>query len=231
MTKSRGILPPRKRWSAEELDMLRRDYPKRRADRIAADIGVKIHLVYAMAHRLGLHKSPEFLSSEQSGRTSALRPRGVGNRFQKGWPSARKGQAFPTRGRMGLTQFKTGNRPHNARFQIGDRRINSLGYLDRKISTDKRGGLNWTAEHRLVWIAANGPLPTGHVVVFKAGCRTTELSKITLDALELVTNEEHMRRHSYHNNYPKKVGELIQLKGAITRQINKRERESHEKQD
>lgn len=31
-----------------------------------------------------------------------------------------------------------------------------------------------------------------------------------------------MRRNSYHTNYPKDVQLLIQLRGAVNRQINKR---------
>lgn len=38
-----------------------------------------------------------------------------------------------------------------------------------------------------------------------------------------------MRRNSYHTRYPKEIGLVIQLKGALQRQINKRERDA--KQD
>jgi hypothetical protein len=137
----------------------------------------------------------------------------------------RKGKPFPTRGRMGLTQFKKGQVPHNARYAIGDRRVNGEGYLDRKVSNDRKGGLNWTAEHRLVWVEAKGPIPPGHVVAFKPGRKTTELEKITVDALEIITNQEHLRRHSLHTKYPPAVTQLIQLKGAIRRQLNRRLRE------
>jgi len=229
MTKSRGILTPRKRWSDDELALLRRDYANRPAQAIADAIGVKIHVVYKKAEALGLKKSPIFLSSTASGRMSNLHVLGLAHRFANGWPSARKGQPFPTRGRMALTQFKKGQVPHNARYGIGDRRVNSLGYLDRKISVGRKGALNWTAEHRLVWIEANGPIPPGHVVAFKSGRRTTELTLITVDALELLTNEEHLRRHSLHTRYPQEVVQLIQLKGAIRRQVNQRGR--REKQD
>jgi hypothetical protein len=229
MTKSRGILTPRHRWTDEEIERVKRDYPNRKAGVLAAELGVKIHVVHKIAQKLGLKKSAEFLSSEASGRMSRLLARGIDHRFKKGWASPRAGKPFPTRGRMGLTQFKKGQRPHNARFGIGDRRVNSEGYLDRKIRDDLKGALNWTAEHRLVWIEANGPIPRGHVVAFKQGCRTTELEKITPDALELISNAEHLRRHSLHTMYPKEVVQLIQLKGAIRRQINRRER--HEEQD
>jgi hypothetical protein len=232
MTKSRGILTPRHRWTEDEIALVRRDYANRKAGDIASEIGVKIHVVHKMATKLGLKKSREFLASEASGRLSKLLARGIDHRFKKGWPNEhRRGKPFPTRGRMGLTQFKKGQTPHNARFAIGDRRVNSEGYLDRKISNDRKGALNWTAEHRLVWMEANGPIPPGHLVAFKQGRRTTELEKITLDALELITYAEHCRRHSMHTNYPPEVVQLIQLKGAIRRQVHKLEEQQREKQD
>lgn len=225
VTKSRGILTPRKRWSGDELACLHRDYPDKSAHEIAVALAVKIHVVYAMAKKLGLRKSAMFLAGERSGRLTGEEAPGKQFRFRKGGPSPREGKPFPTRGRMGLTQFKKGHMPHNARFRIGDRRINSEGYLDRKISTDRKGALNWKAEHRLIWIEANGPIPDGHVVAFKPGRRTTDLRLITLDALELVTLEEHMRRHTVHN-LPKELVQVIQLKGALQRQINKREQDA-----
>jgi hypothetical protein len=45
---------------------------------------------------------------------------------------------------------------------------------------------------------------------------------ITLGRLELISRAENMRRNSYHTRYPKEVAQLIQLRGALNRQINKR---------
>ena len=56
--------------------------------------------------------------------------------------------------------------------------------------------------------------------MFKPGRKTTDPARITADGLELVTRAELMRRNSYHNNYPKEVALLIQLKGALNRKIN-----------
>jgi hypothetical protein len=76
--------------------------------------------------------------------------------------------------------------------------------------------------HLLVWEAANGPVPPGHAITFLPGRRTTDASLITLDALQLVSRAELMRRNSHHTNYPKEVSQLIQLKGALNRKINRR---------
>ncbi|MGH8431787.1 MAG: HNH endonuclease signature motif containing protein, partial [Solimonas sp.] len=79
--------------------------------------------------------------------------------------------------------------------------------------------------HRLLWEEHFGPIPAGHTVVF----RNRDKTNTRIDNLELITRAELMRRNSYHNNYPKEIGRVIQLRGQIVRQINKRAR--HEKQD
>ncbi len=58
-----------------------------------------------------------------------------------------------------------------------------------------------------------------HAVAFKDGNK----QNIALDNLELVSRADLMKRNSYHN-YGKEIAQLVQLKGAVTRQINKRER-------
>jgi hypothetical protein len=36
---------------------------------------------------------------------------------------------------------------------------------------------NWVAVHRLVWEQAHGPVPPGHIVVFRPGRHTTDLDE------------------------------------------------------
>jgi len=102
------------------------------------------------------------------------------------------------------------------------------GYLERKVTDDPSFVPNrrWVSVHRLVWEAAHGPVPQGHAVVFLPGRRTADLASITLDGLELVSRAELMRRNSYHTRYPKEVAQLIQLKGALNRKINRRSRQA-----
>lgn len=53
---------------------------------------------------------------------------------------------------------------------IGSTRISKDGYLERKVTDDHPvPARRWVGEHRLVWEAANGPIPEGHVVVFLDG--------------------------------------------------------------
>lgn len=124
---------------------------------------------------------------------------------------------------MKATQFKAGVRSGKAAqhwVPIGSLRVNSDGYLDRKVRED-HGSRNWVCVHRLVWEEANGPTPAGHAVVFKPGRRTTSIDQITLDALELVTRAELMRRNTIHR-YPRELKQAIRLVGKLRRTIEDR---------
>jgi hypothetical protein len=122
------------------------------------------------------------------------------------------------------TQFKPGNKPHTWR-PVGSERVTDDGIRQRKVTDTGCTPRDWKAIHVLMWEAENGPVPRGHIVVFKDRNR----ERLALENFELVTRQELMRRNSYHTRYPKEIARLIQLKGALQRQINKRERSA--KQD
>lgn len=220
-----------KPWTKRELAVLRREYPHRRTADIAATLGRPLGSVYQRSNSEGLRKTDAFLASTASGRLTKLTTTGVAHRFKKGQTSWNKGTHWTAGGRSAETRFKPGQlsgRAAQLLKPIGALRMNADGYLERKVTTEGRGGQRWKSVHRLVWEAANGPVPPGHVVVFKPGRRTAKLDEIELDGLELVTRPELMRRNTLHR-YPKEIARLIQLRGALNRQINKRER--HAEQD
>lgn len=218
MTKFRGILSPRHVWQESELAMLRAEYPHKPTAAIAAALGLSEQKVYQRANILGLKKSAEYLASPAACRTNGRQ--GFGTRFEKGgmpWNKGMKGLQIGGK----ETQFKLGDAPHNTKG-IGSYRVNKDGSLQRKISNDKgNNSQRWRSVHELVWIEANGPLPKKHLVVFKPGMRTAKLEEITIDRVECITLAENMRRNTLHN-MPKELVELVQLRGAINRQINKR---------
>src|SRR5574337_2009025 len=131
-------------------------------------------------------------------------------------------------GRMATTQFKKGRPAQEARnyVPIGTEKYDSKRKVTvRKITDDPAifPAMRWRPVHVLVWETANGPIPKGHIVVFKKGLKTLVSADITVDRLDLVTLAENMRRNSYRN-YPQPIPQLIQLRGALNRKINKRER-------
>ena len=96
------------------------------------------------------------------------------------------------------TQFKAGNLPHNTK-PIGYERLSKSGYIEVKVKmrpSDPKCNDNFVPKHKLVWEAANGPVPEGCIVVFKDGNK----QNITLENLSCITrrqnaimNREHIR--------------------------------------
>lgn len=224
MTKSRGINLPQHRWTKRELATLRRRYPHERSQKIADEMGLRLAQVNAAATNIGLRKSAAYLASPDACR---LR-RGEGEsavgfkyRFQKGLAPANKGLRRPgyAPGRMASTQFKKGQKPHTYRFKIGDQRVNTDGYIDVKIREDLVGSNNWRALHRILWEKAHGPVPPGHIVIFKDGNKL----RCVLENLELITLADNLRRNSIWKKLPKELASIVMLRAKIQRQINKRD--------
>jgi len=210
---------------------MRRFYPDLTGADLAEILKRTTSSVFQRAKTLGLSKSAEFLASERSGRVQRGRddPRMTATQFKKGQTSWTKG----LRGVVGVqdgcraTQFKKGQMAGAAQHNykpIGTLRINAEGVLERKVTDDPNiyPARRWVSVARLVWEAANGPIPAGHLVRFKPGMATTDPDLVTLDRLECITRVENMRRNSVHTIYPPEVAHLVQLRGALNRQINKR---------
>jgi hypothetical protein len=219
-------------WTAEQVALLREMYPDTPMPEIERRLGLPLTIIYAKATRLGLRRSASYLASPHACRLRRGGGVGAEHRFPKGNVPANKGQRRPgfAPGRMRETQFKKGrpaNQSHNY-VPIGAEKVEKKnGYLVRKVTDDPAIApvRRWVAVHRLVWEAANGPVPPGHAIAFVGGRRTAVRDEITLDRLELVSQAEMMRRNTIHN-LPKPLVEVIQLRGAINRQIRKKERQS-----
>jgi hypothetical protein len=239
MTKRKpgSTTPPRRFWTPAEIEKLTREYPDRSTAALASEIGCTESRVYAKAAELGLHKSAEFMESDRSGRIQRGRrdPRMVATQFKAGhttWNSGTKGLTG-THPNCRRTQFKKGSMSGAAQHNyqpIGTLRLSKDGYLEQKVTDDHPvPARRWVGMHRLVWEAANGPVPRGHVVCFLPGRRSAELEKITLDAVELVSRAELARRNHPRSRDPE-LAKLVQLKGAITRQVNRIAREAQEQE-
>lgn len=221
-------------WSKVELRLLDEEFADARTDDLAAALGRTYSQVAQKAAARGLKKSAAYLASPAAHRLDGVK--GMGTRFEKGQAAWNKGM----KGVVGVqeacraTQFKKGRPAHEARnYQpIGTLRVNADGVLERKVTDDPSvyPSRRWAPVHRLAWEAEHGPVPAGCAVVFKPGRKTTDPALITPDSIECLTRAELMRRNSYHTNYPPEVARLIQLTGAIKRQINKRVRNEQDDQ-
>lgn len=223
----------RRVWQQHEIEIVRRFYADSLTEDIARALDRPLRAVYNLAFSLGLHKSKDFLASPQARRLDGVI--GTATRFRKGqlpWNTGVKGSTGLHPNSI-ATQFKAGRHASTAHnyAPIGSERISKDGYLERKVSDDPSIAptRRWVAVHRLVWEAAHGPIPAGHAVTFRPGRRTTDAALITEDGLELVSRGELARRNHPRNHSPELVA-LVQLKGAITRQVNRIAREAKEQQ-
>jgi hypothetical protein len=219
MTKSRGLRRPRFAWTPVRAELFEKLYPDTRTEDLAELLGCRVQQCYARAQRRGLAKSDAFFASPGSGRTDGTR--GGGSRFQPDHPSWNKGKKCPGLG--GAACFKPGHVPAGT-MPLGAHRVYQ-GFVEVKLSDTPGPYTNrWKPVHRHVWEQAHGPIPKGHVIAFRPGTKTLDPAQITIDILECITLAENCRRNSFHR-YGPEVARVVQLRGAITRQINKRLKE------
>lgn len=192
-------------WLPQEIEVLRKLYPNHTAKFVANVLGRSERSVHNKAFALGLEKAPGFWKTVPHPASQTQFRRG-----HKPWNEGVKGSTglHPN---TRATQFKKGAVPRNT-LPLGSLRITKDGYMERK---EARG---WVAVHRLVWEGVHGPIPRGHIVVFKQGVAKT--GEITVDKLECITRAENANRNSLHRLGPE-MSRLYQLKGAIARQINR----------
>jgi hypothetical protein len=211
--------PRRNFWSAEDEKVFRRIYPHHESEWVAGQLGRTLGAIYGHAQVTGIQKTPAYTAASIARVSANLNEGGKAHRFQKGVVPANKGLRRPGWhvGRMKETQFKKGESRN--RMPLFSERI-SFGYILVKVAEVPNVPyfVNWLAVHVLNWERANGrPVPPGHCLWF----RDRNRMNTELDNLELITRAENMRRNTVHN-LPKEIAQVVQLRGALVRQINKR---------
>lgn len=148
--------------------------------------------------------------------------------FKKGHISANKGMKqvdYMTPEmieRTKATRFKKGQEPHNAFKDFEevirqDKRKNGRKYILIKLPGNKK----LVYKHIHVWETENKTkLKRGFNIVFKDG----NTQNLEIENLECISDAELLNRNTLHR-YPKEIIELIQMKAAITRQINKHKKQ------
>lgn len=227
----------RLQWTADRVATLRQLYPDYAADIVARVIGggCRVSAVHAKAKALGVKKSDAFKASDRSGRIQRGQqpPAMRATQFKPGQAPWNKGLSYVAGGRSAETRFKKGTPAEQAHnyLPIGSVRVTKDGYLERKVTDDPSlfPARRWVAVQRLVWEAVHGPVPKGHMVVFKPGMRTIVEADITIDRVECISRAENARRNHPAAKSPEYF-KLVQLKGAITRQVQRINRETQEKE-
>ncbi len=209
-------------WTEAERELLRRLFPHYTSLAIARTMGRTVCAINGQAGKLGLQKSAEHLRAN-GGRWNPDNPKAVANRFQKGLVPWNKGKHVVAGGRSAETRFKPGSKPGNW-MPIGSERVTKDGYLQRKLTDTGYPPRDWVSVHHIVWKEAGRDIPKGYRLVFKDGNRLN----VVLENLELVSIADLMRRNTIHN-LPPELREVVHLRAAIVRRINRHERaQSHE---
>lgn len=205
-------------WTPKEDAVLSYLYPDNRtADILAFLPGKTKSGLYYRANKLGLKKAPSLVARLAAEAMANPNHGGRSSQFKKGQDTWNKGKHFIAGGRSAETRFKKGQKSHTCN-PVGHERISKDGYLERKMTDTGITRQDYVAVHRLIWIEAGNAIPPGHIVVFKDGNK----SNLAINNLECISRQEGMRRNTYHQ-YGPEVAKLVQLRGAITRQINKQE--------
>lgn len=228
MTKSRHILAPRRKWSEAEIVTLRDVYPGTPTKDIAQALGRRLSSVYQAAAKLGLNKNEAYLASPAACRLRReASPASMATRFKPGQSPVNKGMKMPVGwapGRMASTQFKKGERrgvAANNWCPIGTVRPDYEGYLRIKVREGSKGeayGFGnvkiWPLMQRHLWEQHHGPIPMGHMIVFKDKDR----KNIVIENLECISRQDLMLRNT-SQRWGKEVFQTIQLRGALNRKL------------
>lgn len=209
----------RKVWTDAEREILRARFPAERTADIARDLGRSYQSVATQAALMGLRKTPDYLRDVAQVVSAKAIAAGAKSQFKPGhrtWNTGMKG--WTAGGRSGETRFKPGSKPQTW-VPVGTEVRTTDGYWKRKVRDDaEHSRHNWKMVHVLVWEEANGPVPAGHIVVFK----DKNKDNLALDNLELITRAENARRNTIHRFGPE-VESAIRLVASVRRQIAKRE--------
>lgn len=209
-------------WTAQELETLREKYPTTRtADLLPLFPGRHLGQLHSKAGCLGLRKDKETIRTMARERMRDQSHPGRKHQFVPGQTPWNAGIHYQAGGRSKETQFKRGNRS-NTWKPIGSERIFKGGYLQRKVTDTGYPPRDWVFVHHIIWREAGNEIPQGYRLVFKDG----NMRNITVENLELITFAEHLHRNSVHR-YGPEFSKVVQLRGAITRQINKQKENSH----
>lgn len=175
---------------------------------LAGIFGVTESAIVAKAFKLRLKKSKEFRYECAS---KTFFPKG-----HKPMNAGKKQTEYMTPEaieKTKCTRFKKGNIPANHK-PLGYERVSKDGYVEIKAAEPNV----FLLKHRMIWMEHHGEIPPGMNIQFKDGNKRN----FDIENLYMISRTDQMKNeNSYHARYPKEIQLLIQLKGALNRQINK----------
>lgn len=196
-----------KTWSPEDLAALKKAYPDTDNITLGRIFRRSESSIQNQAVNHGWRKSAEYMEREKPGC------------FKPGQSPWNKGTNFSPPGSE-RGRFKKGQRPATW-LPIGSERVTKDGYLERKMTDTGYPPHDWVSVSHIEWEKHHGePVPPGHAVIFRDG----DKRNFAPGNLELISRADLMRRNSYHN-LPEPLPQLVQLRGALNRKINRRSKQ------
>jgi hypothetical protein len=189
----------------EQTELLIEYYPHRSTKEVAFITGKSISQCYAKAFALQLHKTPEYLETEASGR---LQKGNQATQFYIGhepWNKGMKGLDIGGK----ESQFKKGHVPHNHK-SVASERIDEDGYTYIKIQEPRK----WVLKHRYIYEQEHGTLEPHMIVTFI----DKNISNFSIDNLEAITKVENMQRNTI-TKYPKPIRDTIKTLNKLWQEI------------
>lgn len=199
-------------WTPHRVEQLKQLYPNHTKDEIAQALDTTPGAVTAKAFELQLRKDKEWMRNKRMP-TTFKKGQAPSNKGKKwGEYMSEEGQASARR-----TCFKKGSIPANHK-PVGSEWKRKDRYWYVKVSETGGQWDRWKQKHRLLWEQHHGPIPKGTNIVFIDG----NTDNIVIENLRAETMVEKFNRCcSIHTNMPPEMRQLVQLKGALRRQINR----------
>lgn len=208
---------PRRYWKKNEEELLSQLWAGDGlfAREIALIFQRPVSQVYNKAFAMGLRRPGKLRS--KAGKIGSQTEAYRAHQFTSGHTPANKGKKMSPElyAKCAPTMFKKGNTPKNHR-EVGSERVGKDGYLWVKVAEPNK----WKQKHRAPWEETYGPVGKGYNVQFKDGNR----QNITLENLYLISRAQQLKeQNSLMARYPKELQDIIRLRGAVKRQIKRKE--------
>lgn len=206
--------------TSEQLEAIKNEYHNTSAKDLAIRCECSVSCIYSIAFKYHLKKDKEFISEMAFKNMQDPNHKGRQHLFKKGSVSHNKGlkqsdyMSISGIEKSKVTRFNKGHTPENY-LPVGTERLTKNGYVEIKTEEGLRG---WRLKHRVVWEQANGLIPKGYNVQF----RDKNRQNVVLENLYLINRVDQLNTENSICRYPKELSNIIRLKGALKRQINKK---------
>lgn len=207
-------------WTGDMINQLMDLYPSSTTESVANKMNLSVCSVYSKAFSLGLHKSNEYLNSPDAGRLQKGDLRGLKSRFTNGHTPANKGKkmADDVYEKVSRTMFKKGSIPATTKYfgkPYLHTRMRDNGQVERtwyiQVNQQRLTYLTYLCKQHSIDMTGKKPRLKNEY----------DFSKVpTMNDINIISNAENLELNTVQR-FPEELRNLIQIKGALNRQLNK----------